>query len=257
MLRFFHTHMFRLAMIFSIIVLIYATTTVSQGDQLPSPSPLIHHEGYTLAYDGSRRNPSWVYEHLTAESLKGATDRSHYTFKEDDRIPSHLRASLSDYQGYGFDRGHMAPAADHRSSPASMNDTFYLSNVCPQCPQFNRGYWAKFEKYVRDLTKEYSHVHVITGPLYLPTVEEGGKRYVKYEVIGANDVAVPTHFFKLLALDDSQGKREVVAYIMPNEHIEAKTPFDNFKTTVQKVERVSGLIYQFPSHNQAKFCCRY
>jgi endonuclease G, mitochondrial len=53
----------------------------------------------------------------------------------------------------------MAPAADHRANTESMADTFYLTNMCPQCPQFNRGYWKKLEKYVRDLTKSYTHVH--------------------------------------------------------------------------------------------------
>ena len=39
--------------------------------------------------------------------------------------------------------------------------------------------------YCRDLTKKYSTVRVISGPLYLPSQPEGqgGKRYVKYQVI--------------------------------------------------------------------------
>ena len=76
------------------------------------------------------------------------------------RIPQHLRAILADYRGKGFDRGHMAPAADHRSSPEAMADTFFMTNMCPQCPELNRGYWAKFDKYVRDLTKDHSNVYV-------------------------------------------------------------------------------------------------
>jgi len=70
-----------------------------------------------LAYDARNRNPIWVYEHLTAESIRGNADRSHADFKEDGNIPQHLRATLADCKGSGFDRGHQAPAADHRSSP--------------------------------------------------------------------------------------------------------------------------------------------
>ncbi len=73
-----------------------------------------------------------------------------------------------------------------------MEDTFYLSNMCPQNPNFNRGYWAKFEKYVRDLTKAYKAVHVFTGPLYLPKAKQNGQKWIKYQVIGKNEVSVPT-----------------------------------------------------------------
>ena len=135
----------------------------------------------------------------------------------------------------------MAPAADHRSSPEAMNDTFYLTNMCPQCPQFNREYWSKLERHVRDLTKEYLNIYVVTGPLYLP-YSEGKRRFIKYQVIGSNDVAVPSHFFKVIALENGQGKKEIRAYVMPNTFIPSNTPLENFRTTAEKVEKAAGLI---------------
>ena len=208
----------------------------------PISSFHINRPCYSLAYDARNRNPAWVYEHLTAESIQGNGDRSHSDFIEDESIPQHLRATLADYKGQGFDRGHMAPAADHRSSQEAMTDTFYMTNMCPQCPQLNRGYWVKLEKHVRELTKDHSNVYVLTGPLYLPYKEKNGKRYVKYQVIGSNDVAVPTHFFKVIALEDDQGKKETRAYVLPNAEISSNTPLDNFRTTVQKVEKAAGLV---------------
>jgi endonuclease G len=202
----------------------------------------IQREGYSLAYDARHKNPHWVYEILTEEGLKGSADRSHCAFKEDETIPEHLRASPSDYHGHGYDRGHMAPAADHRASQEAMDDTFFMSNICPQNPKLNRYYWAVFEKHIRDLTKDYKNIHVITGPAYLPTIEEGGRRYVKFEVIGPHDIAVPTHFFKIIALESYDGVREIRAYLLPNQEIPNQTPLDNFKTTLEKVERVCGFI---------------
>lgn len=207
----------------------------------PVSSFLIHRSGYSLAYDPRTRNPAWVYENLTAENIQGDTDRSHFTFKEDELIPQHLRSTLASYKGQGLDQGHMAPAADHRSNSEAMGETFYLTNICPQCPQFNREYWSKLEKHVRDLTKEYRNVGVITGPLYLP-YQEGKRRFVKYQVIGQDDVAVPSHFFKVIALEDDHGKREVRAYVLPNREIASNTPLDHFKSTAQKVEKAAGLL---------------
>ena len=207
----------------------------------PVSSFIIHRSGYSLGYDARTRNPAWVYEHLTAESIKGDADRSHLSFKEDESLPPHLRTTPADYKGQGLDQGHMAPAANHRLTPDIMSETFYLTNICPQCPQFNREYWFRFEKHVRDLTKDYQHVYVVTGPLYLP-YQEGKRRFVKYQVIGPNDVAVPSHFFKILTLEDRQGRREIHAYILPNAVIPSHTPLDHFRTTVQKVEKAAGLL---------------
>jgi endonuclease G len=219
----------------------YIANSISPGKPLSSFQ--LDRSGYSLAYDAKNRNPLWVYEHLTADNIRGNTDRSHFDFKEDESFPNHLRATLADYRGQGFDRGHLAPAANHRLNDEAMADTFYMSNMCPQCPQFNRGYWSKLEKYVRDLTKEYHQVHVITGPLYLPYTDSDGKRYVKYQVIGENDVAVPTHFFKVITLDNGNGYTETQAYILPNQAIESKTPLEQFKTTIQKVEKVAGILF--------------
>ncbi len=209
----------------------------------PISSFHIDRPGYSLAYDARNRNPIWVYEHLTTNSIKGEADRSHCDFKEDICLPEHLRATPQDYTRQGFDRGHLAPAANHRSSPSLMADTFFMTNMCPQCPQLNRGYWSKLEKHVRDLTKSYSHVYVVTGPLYLPYNETDGKRYVRYQVIGKNDVAVPTHFFKIITLEDKNGHKETQAYILPNEAIPSHAYLDSFQTTVEKVEKLAGLVF--------------
>lgn len=222
------------------------------SQQTPQESPLsghpissfhINRQGYSVAYDARNKNPSWVYEHLTSDSLKGDVDRSNFSFKEDEFIPEHLRSALADYRGSGYDRGHMAPAGDNHCSVEAMGDTFFLTNICPQSPAFNRGYWNKLEKHVRDLTKEYQNVYVVSGSLYLPTIEENGRRFVKYEVIGENDVSVPSHFFKIITCEDWQGGKETRAYILPNEAIADKTPLERFETTVQKVEKAAGLIF--------------
>ena len=55
-----------------------------------------------------------------------------------------------------------------------------------------------------------------TGPLYLAKPEANGKNYVKYEVIGSSQVAVPTHFFKVLLIENLDGTWEFENYLMEN-----------------------------------------
>jgi endonuclease G, mitochondrial len=209
------------------------------------PLPLhefkIERKAYELAYDGQHKQAKWVYEHLTPDSVKGASDRKGFDFQEDPLIPVVLRSTKADYAGSGFDRGHLCPAANARFSDEAMKETFFLSNVSPQCPRLNRGYWLKLEKHVRDLTNQYGSIHVFTGGLYLPKLEADGKRYVRYQVIGKNDIAVPTHFFKVIL--DEKGKL-IDTYILPNEPIATETPLTSFKSTIDKVERAAGIVFQ-------------
>jgi endonuclease G len=216
--------------------------TLSSSSFQPQPAIVIQRQGYLLAYDGRIRGASWVYEELTPSSLQGHIDRLHFDFMEDPKIPKQLRATKADFSRSGFDRGHLRPAANARSSEETMKETFYLSNISPQHPQLNRKYWLKLEKHVRESVKRYDILYVITGPLFLPRKAPDGKWYVRYEVIGENDIAVPTHYFKVL-----QGKKgsriNTEAFIIPNEQVSNDLPLKNFSVTLDKVEKAAGLIF--------------
>lgn len=158
-----------------------------------------------------------------------------------------FRAKLKDYFRSGYDRGHQVPAADAKWSQEAMDDTFLLSNMCPQVGDgFNRDYWAHFEDFCRRLTKHYPSVRIVTGPLYLPKREPDGKWRVSYEVIGQPpNVAVPTHFYKVIFAEDGQhgGKVALGAFVLPNAVIANNKPLQDFEVPVEIVERASGLEF--------------
>lgn len=119
---------------------------------------------YTAAYDTCARCPAWVqYELVPSEIV--VTNRSSMSFRADPRVAESDNAD--DYSASGFDRGHMAPAADFNFDRAALAETYYFSNVCPQVPKTNRGEWAKVEAEVRELAKSYP-VNVLTGPMVFP-----------------------------------------------------------------------------------------
>ena len=209
---------------------------------LPISELAIERSAYVLAYDGQHKQARWVYEHLTADSVQGNSDRSKFDFQEDPLIPVVLRATKEDYRGSGFVRGHLCPAADARFSDEAMMETFYLSNISPQCSAFNRGYWLMLERHIRELARQHGVIHVYTGGLYLPQNEADGKRYVKYQVIGASDIAVPTHYFKIVL---GETNSPIEAFILPNE-----IPLAEFMTTIEKVEKSAGIVFKPESHEQ-------
>ncbi|KAH8416040.1 hypothetical protein KR222_007124 [Zaprionus bogoriensis] len=201
---------------------------------------------YVLSYDRRNRVPHWVFEHLTAESVarNEEVDRAKCDFRPDESIHPYFRAQNTDYRRSGYDRGHMAAAGNHRLHQKHCDDTFLLSNMAPQVGQgFNRDAWNNLECYVRKLTRSYSNVYVCTGPLYLPHKEEDGKTYVKYEVIGSNTVAVPTHFYKVIVGEAADQKLHMEAYVMPNKVISNDTPLQAFQVPPETVERAAGLLF--------------
>ena len=153
-------------------------------------------------------------------------------FREDKAV-STGSATLNDYKKSGYDRGHMAPAADFRWSFDAMNDTFYLSNMCPQTHAFNAGIWSDLEEAVRSIAYEDECIYVVTGPV----LTDG-----PYETIGENKVAVPNYFYKVI-LDYSAPTVKAIGFIMPHEN--SKEPLSYFAVTVDEVEDMTGLDF-FP-----------
>ncbi|XP_078082331.1 endonuclease G, mitochondrial [Mustelus asterias] len=211
---------------------------------LPATSQLRSRDSYALWYEPRTRNAAWVLEQLEAARLsRSCSERGRCEFREDESVHEYHRARNSDFKGSGFDRGHLAAAANHRHSQRSMEDTFYLSNVVPQNPNLNQNVWNKLEKYCRGLTKDNKNVYVCTGPLYLPRMEPDGKLYVKYQVIGKNNVAVPTHIFKVVILEKHSGEIELRSYVMPNQPVLEDTPLERFLVPIESIERASGLLF--------------
>jgi endonuclease G, mitochondrial len=224
------------------------------ADLRPTPS-------LTSSYDRRTRNPFWVAEHITPESLSVKSgDRKFSTFYEDGSIPEPFRARLKDYYRSGYDRGHQVPAADAKWSQPAMDATFALSNMCPQVGDgFNRDYWAHFEDFCRRLTGKYPSVRIVTGPLYLPKRGVDGKWKVEYEVIGSPpSVAVPTHFFKVIFAEDGRtgGNVALGAFVLPNASIPNEKRLSEFEVPLEMVERASGLEFasRLPTVRRKKLC---
>ncbi|KAF2456823.1 hypothetical protein BDY21DRAFT_346180 [Lineolata rhizophorae] len=141
-----------------------------------------------------------------------------------------------------------------------MDATFALTNMCPQVGDgFNRDYWAHFEDFCRRLTARYPSVRIVTGPLYLPKKEGDGKWRVSYEVIGAPpNVAVPTHFYKVIFAEDgvAGGNVALGAFVLPNAAIPNEKPLGDFEVPVEAIERASGLEFasKLPAARRKRLC---
>ena len=174
--------------------------------------------GYVLVHDDERKTPKWVVEHLTPDRFVGPGNRKAQgdPFRPDPDLEKGKRAELADYKsklrnGRKFDRGHMAPAASMKFSEEAMTESFYLSNMAPQQgPGLNQHIWAELEGVVREWTCDRGDLYVITGPLYDNDAPD---------LLGPNEVAVPTGFYKIIY--DPASKR-LVTFILPNERVDKR-----------------------------------
>ena len=168
---------------------------------------IIHHKGYTVSYNDEWLIPNWVAYELTTEECQGQASRTG-SFAPDPDVTGHA-ATTYDYSGTGWDRGHMAPAADMKWDSDAMAESFYLSNVCPQDNKLNGGLWLATEKMARRWAERDGKVYIVCGPI----VESG------YKTIGTNQVAVPSFFYKVV-LRNHDGKWYAIGFLFPNANCE-------------------------------------
>jgi endonuclease G len=194
---------------------------------------------YVILFDTTTFVPEWVTYHLTKENLQGNANRKN-SFRPDPDLPRERRSELEDYKKSGFDQGHMAPAADFKRCDEAMSETFFLSNMAPQRPNLNRITWSHLEDEVRSLADKHGSIWIFTGPLYLDNFDHQGQ---PREHIGPDNVAVPTHFFKVILCEHSDGQREMFAFIMKNQVGKLPGTSKGFIVSVRKVEELSGLNF--------------
>jgi len=194
-------------------------------------------EGYVLAQDARLKIPLWVQYELTHADLLGTIDRTD-DFRADTSIPFGSRAELNDYQGSGFDRGHMAPAGDMKRNINAMSESFLLSNMAPQVGVgFNRQIWEELESAVRGWVEQRGTLTVIVGPVFRV---EGSQ--VAYRVVGQNNVAVPTHFYKIVVDANDPNNVEALAFLMPNINLSGHH-YSEYLISIDEIESATGLNF--------------
>jgi endonuclease G len=191
-------------------------------------------EFFIICHDNANRIPAWVTYRLDAQIINGDAERTD-DFRPDPRLPAGKRAELPDYEGSGYDRGHMAPAAAFKRGEEAMSETFLLSNMAPQTPALNRQIWRVLEEEVRQLASKASSIWVFTGSLFL---DDLGSIIDPDTFIGENRVAVPTHFYKVMLADTA-----ICAFLMPNQHGQLDGAPEDYLVTVDLVETLSGLDF--------------
>ena len=203
---------------------------VMQTSPKGTPEQILKRTGYVASYNKTTLLPNWVAWHLTAERTEGSAKRSGVDFAEDTEVPE-PRATDWDYYNSGYDRGHMCPAADNKWSKKAMQESFYMSNICPQNQKLNRDDWGDLEDTCRKWARKYGTVYIACGPIYDKS---------KPERIGKHQVAVPDRFFKVVLINNRKNPI-AMGFIFPNAAHHQK--LEKYMSSVDDVEKATGLDF--------------
>ena len=211
-----------------------ATPVITGSPLLPAPlknvpEQILHRKGYTTSYNREHKIPNWVAWELTPEKLierESRTDK----FLPDPEVANPV--TTEDYKRSGYDRGHLCPAADNKWNEQAMRESFYMTNVCPQDHNLNRGDWKELEEACRDWTMENGRLYVVAGPV----LYRGQHRHT-----GQSRVTVPEAFYKVVFCPEPL---KAIGFIYKNKS--GNRPLDAYVNSVDEVERITGIDF-FPS----------
>ncbi|MFD2572985.1 DNA/RNA non-specific endonuclease [Spirosoma soli] len=202
---------------------------------LPAYKPsdeIVRHEGYTLRFRDEYKEADWVAYPLLPEEINGDTDREGSRFVPDPAVRSGS-ALPADYTRSGYDRGHLAPAGDFKFSRRMMQETFFMSNMTPQVPEFNRGIWKELEDQIRRWALRDNGLYVITGPVLKPGLPTIGR---------TNEVSVPQKFYKVV-LYCNRPEIRMIGFLLNNKGSDSS--LKQFVVPVDQIEQLTGIDF-FP-----------
>lgn len=176
---------------------------------------------FTIGYSWYFRQAKWALEIINPLERLLDTDYAdgerQDNFRADQRIPWRFRASLGAYQGSGYDRGHLVASADLRETKLQNSETFLLSNMSPQVPNFNRKIWRKLEKAIRELDShdDIMETYVLTAPVFDfgKVIETIGDRKATHGI----DVPIPHGFVKSVFAEHKDGGFKLWTFKIDNE----------------------------------------
>lgn len=192
---------------------------------------VISHKGFSLLFNREHRQANWVAYDLSRNKLLKVAERGD-KFVADPKVKG--TNFTKEYAKSGYDRGHLAPAADMSYNDTCMLESFYYSNMSPQVPSFNRGIWKSLEELIREWAMTYDTIQLVTGPI----LHEGLAK------LGPNQLSIPRAYYKVVLLHTkTSGKSQGIGFILENAG--SKLPLSSFACTIDDVEKVTGIDF-FP-----------
>jgi endonuclease G len=201
------------------------------------PGERIEHSAMVLSYAEAHEQAAWVAHIITPDVEDLGVGRSN-DFRPDPKVATgtaeeadyFLKTQKADgtyeYDGFGYDRGHLAPSADFRWSAKALSESYFYSNMSPQDPDCNREVWADIESFLRGyVIRNKVDLYVLTAPVLTPNLPRLPR--------AKNRLTVPEQYIKV-AIDPANQRS--IGFVVKNAP--AEQHFSQFAVSVDHVEEL-------------------
>ena len=219
---------------------------------------LIVQRHYILNYDADLNTPTWAAYRLTKEDVDetqpGFIKRKDCFRNYPQTLhPDNTPPLCSDYDNDSYDRGHLVNSNDMRRSRTVNANTFFLTNMAPQFPNFNQKIWRTLEGWVNRWAALKTEIYVITGAVFDsgPNSFPDGNRDPD-DKTKRNDsdgrIAVASAFYKIILHKQANGKIETLSILLPHLNRsytgKAREPYLRANiTTIEEIEGLTGIQF--------------
>ncbi|WP_189470654.1 DNA/RNA non-specific endonuclease [Litchfieldella qijiaojingensis] len=196
---------------------------------------VLRNDGFLVGWSDVRVNPLWVSYTLQTVDDPRAGPRP--DFQRDWRTLWPIAADS--YFGSGYDRGHLAPnyAIATVHGRGAQQQTFLMSNISPQRPDFNRRLWQRLEEVVIDhFAPRFGTLQVVTGPVF-------PERFLDNVLNRVGLVEIPEAFYKIIVVPADQPV--ALAFLVP-QNVRGNEPLDRYVVSIDEIEARTGLNF-FPN----------
>jgi endonuclease G, mitochondrial len=193
---------------------------------------IIHHTGFSLSYNSSYLQPSWVAYKVTKSQInRDENVKSKYAPDPEVNTRS---ANKKDYKAGGYLMAQFVNCLDVKQIPNAVEETYYFSNITPMKPAFYNYIWIKTEELIRLWTAQNDGFYIVCGPILADS---------PFPMIGENNLSVPKRYYK--AIYDPKNQ-QAIGFIFRNSI--SSGSLKNYTATIDEIEKETG-IDLFPSLN--------
>lgn len=232
----------------------YTERTKRQSISTESNSQILKRDGYTISYNKETKCANWVKWILSEEHTDGPFPRKGAIYYKNDgsaygigvvnnimvqnpyvidletEAPRQTHEDWKDVK-YNMSHGHLCPAGDNKWSKAAMNQSFLLSNICPQDRDLNNGDWKALEEKCRTWAKRYGELQIVAGPIF------NNGEITRF--MGVNRIAIPDGFFKVIMYMNKNP--QAIGFVFPNES--NHHDMNHYVVTVDEIEMITGIDF--------------
>ena len=221
------------------------------------PDALLDYRHFTVAMNVQRRMCAFTAVNIDAvkynqlkSQIPTRSEIGADNWIPDPRLDTSAQLLKSFYVNNKFDIGHMVRREDPlwgdtlEEALEANNDTFHVTNACPQHELFNRGntMWKGLEDYaLKNARKNDLRLSVFTGCVF----DKNDRHF--------EDVQIPSKFWKVLVMVKENGEPSATGYIISQfDLIKDVTErelgfeyeqFQTYRVKINEIEKLTGLRF--------------